>query len=45
MALNYTMLLQGFPLFMMKKTKSEYIEFLDNQDLEEFFQFAKKVTK
>ena len=42
MVLNYSLLQQGFPpLIIEKETKAEYIEFLGNQDLDGFFQFAK----
>lgn len=43
MVLNYSLLQQGFPpLIIEKETKAEYIEFLANQDVEGFFQFAKE---
>ena len=42
MVLNYSLLQHGFPaLIIEKETKAEYIEFLGNQDLKGFFQFAK----
>ena len=42
MVLNYSLLQQGFPpLIIEKETKAEYIEFLGNQDLDGFVQFAK----
>ena len=46
MVLNYSLLQQGFPpLIIEKETKSEYIEFLGNQDLEGFFRFAKALLE
>ena len=46
MVLNYSLLQQGFPpLIIEKETKSEYIEFLGNQDVEGFFQFAKEILE
>lgn len=43
MVLNYSLLQQGFPpLIIEKETKAEYIEFLGNQDLDGFVQFAKE---
>lgn len=46
MVLNYSLLQQGFPpLIIEKETKAEYIEFLGNQDVEGFFQFAKEILE
>jgi len=46
MILNYSLLQQGFPpLIIEKETKAEYIEFLGNQDLDGFFQFAKELLE
>ena len=46
MVLNYSLLQQGFPpLIIEKETKAEYIEFLGNQDLNGFFQFAKEILE
>ncbi len=46
MVLNYSLLQQGFPpLIIEKETKAEYIEFLGNQDVEGFFQFAKALLE
>ena len=40
--LNYSLLQQGFPpLIIEKETKAQYIEFLGNQDVDGFVQFAK----
>ena len=42
MTLNYSLLQQGFPpLIIEKETKAQYIEFLGNQDVDGFVQFAK----
>ena len=42
MTLNYSLLQQGFPpLIIEKETKAQYIEFLGNQDIDGFVQFAK----
>ena len=42
MTLNYFLLQQGFPpLIIEKETKAQYIEFLGNQDIDGFVQFAK----
>lgn len=44
--MNYSLLQQGFPpLIIEKETKAEYIEFLGNQDLDGFFQFAKELLE
>lgn len=42
MIMNYSLLQQGFPpLIIEKETKAQYIEFLGNQDVDGFVQFAK----
>ena len=42
MTLNYSLLQQRFPpLIIEKEPKAQYIEFLGNQDVDEFVQFAK----
>lgn len=39
----YSLLQEGFPsLIIEKETKAQYVEFLANQDVEGFFQFAKE---
>lgn len=39
----YSLLQEGFPpLIIEKETKAQYVEFLANQDIEGFFQFAKE---
>lgn len=44
--MNYSLLQQGFPpLIIEKETKAEYIEFLGNQDIEGFVQFAKEILE
>lgn len=45
MVLNYSLLQHGFPaLIIEKETKSQYcIEFLGNQDVDGFVQFAKEL--
>lgn len=41
MVFNYSLLQNGFPpLVIEKETKAEYIEFLENQDLDGFYKFA-----
>lgn len=46
MVLNYSLLQQGFPpLIIEKESKAEYIEFLGNQDLDGFVQFAKEILE
>lgn len=46
MIMNYSLLQQGFPpLIIEKETKAEYIEFLGNQDIEGFVQFAKEILE
>lgn len=38
-----SLLQEGFPsLIIEKETKAQYVEFLANQDVEGFFQFAKE---
>lgn len=40
----YSLLQEGFPLIIIKKeTKAQYIEFLANQDVDGFLQFAKEI--
>lgn len=42
--MNYSLLQQGFPpLIIEKETKAQYIEFLGNQDIDGFVQFAKDI--
>lgn len=44
MIMMYSFLQEGFPpLIIEKETKAQYIEFLANQDVEGFFQFAKEI--
>ena len=44
--MNYSLLQYGFPpLIIEKETKAQYIEFLGNQDVEGFVQFAKEILK
>lgn len=44
MVLNYSLLQNGFPpLIIKKETKSKYIEFLGNQDVDGFFHFAEEL--
>lgn len=39
----YSLLQEGFPpLIIEKETKAQYVEFLANQDIDGFFQFAKE---
>ena len=46
MILNYSLLQHGFPpLIIEKETKAQYIEFLGNQDVDEFVQFAKETLE
>ena len=46
MVLNYSLLQQGFPpLIIEKETKAQYIEFLGNQDINGFVQFAKEILE
>jgi len=46
MVLNYSLLQQGFPpLIIEKETKAQYIEFLGNQDIDGFVQFAKDILE
>ena len=46
MTLNYSLLQQGFPpLIIEKETKAQYIEFLGNQDIDGFVQFAKDILE
>ena len=46
MIMNYSLLQQGFPPFIIeKKTKAQYIEFLGNQDVDGFVQFAKETLE
>ena len=43
MVMMYSLLQEGFPsLIIEKETKAQYVEFLANQDVEGFFQFAKE---
>lgn len=43
MIMVYSLLQEGFPpLIIEKETKAQYVEFLANQDVESFFQFAKE---
>ncbi|MGX7388826.1 Fic family protein [Carnobacterium divergens] len=43
MIMMYSLLQEGFPpLIIEKETKAQYVEFLANQDVEGFFQFAKE---
>ena len=44
--MNYSLLQQGFPpLIIEKETKAQYIEFLGNQDIDGFVQFAKDILE
>jgi len=44
MIMNYSLLQHGFPpLIIEKETKAQYIEFLGNQDVDGFVQFAKEL--
>lgn len=44
MIMVYSLLQEGFPLIIIKKeTKAQYIEFLANQDVDGFLQFAKEI--
>lgn len=46
MVMNYSLLQHGFPpLIIEKETKAQYIEFLGNQDINGFVQFAKETLK
>lgn len=46
MVMNYSLLQQGFPpLIIEKGTKAQYIEFLGNQDVDGFVQFAKEILE
>lgn len=46
MVMNYSLLEQGFPpLIIEKEAKDQYIEFLGNQDVDGFVQFAKETLK
>ncbi|MFW3480865.1 Fic family protein [Aerococcus urinaeequi] len=46
MVMNYSLLQQGFPpLIIEKETKAQYIEFLGNQDVDGFVQFAKEILE
>ena len=43
MVMMYSLLQEGFPpLIIEKETKAQYVEFLANQDVDGFFQFAKE---
>lgn len=43
MIMMYSLLQEGFPpLIIEKETKAQYVEFLANQDIDGFFQFAKE---
>lgn len=43
MIMMYSLLQKGFPpLIIEKETKAQYVEFLANQDIDGFFQFAKE---
>lgn len=43
MIMMYSLLQEGFPpIIIEKETKAQYVEFLANQDVEGFFQFAKE---
>lgn len=43
MIMMYSLLQEGFPpLIIEKETKAQYVEFLANQDVESFIQFAKE---
>lgn len=43
MIMMYSLLQEGFPpLIIEKETKAQYVEFLANQDVDGFFQFAKE---
>lgn len=46
MLMNYSLLQEGFPpLIIEKETKAQYIEFLGNQDIDGFVQFAKDILE
>ncbi|MDE1548512.1 Fic family protein [Jeotgalibaca caeni] len=46
MVMNYSLLQYGFPpLIIEKGTKAQYIEFLGNQDVDGFVQFAKEILE
>jgi len=46
MVLNYSLLQQGFPpLIIEKESKAQYIEFLGNQDVDGFVQFARETLE
>lgn len=46
MVMNYSLLQQGFPpLIIEKETKAQYIEYLGNQDINGFIQFAKEILE
>lgn len=46
MIMVYSLLQEGFPpLIIEKESKAQYIEFLGNQDLDGFVQFAKEILE
>lgn len=46
MVLNYSLLQQGFPTLIIEiETKTQYIEFFENQDVDGFVQFAKTLLE